>query len=107
MKVFQFFSLEEIEEENTVFYTGTHDNDTLLGYYLTQGYDRVKAEDMVKKAIEDNFYSKANWVILPLQDVLKLDSQGRMNTPGTIAGNWKWRVEKSALTQEVCQELRK
>ncbi|NMA68465.1 MAG: bifunctional glycogen debranching protein GlgX/4-alpha-glucanotransferase [Desulfitobacterium sp.] len=106
MKIFQFSPIEEIEEKNTIFYTGTHDNDTFLGYYLAQGYNRTKGEYMVKKAIEDIYHSKANWVILPLQDVLKLDSRGRMNTPGTIAGNWKWRVEKSALTREVCQELR-
>lgn len=106
MKVLQFSSLEEVKDENIVFYSGTHDNDTLLGYYLAQGYDQAEAQTMVSRAIEDIYHSRANWVILPLQDVLRLDSQGRMNTPGTIAGNWQFRVEKGDLTQEICHELR-
>lgn len=116
MKVIQFFSHEdheykkgtgnEKEKKNVVWYSGTHDNDTLLGWYQSQGYDSTHSVNQVKKTIEELYKCQGAWVILPLQDVLKLDSKSRMNIPGTIEGNWNWRVEKIALGQKVWDELR-
>ncbi len=103
-RVIQFSPMEE--KGDFVYYSGTHDNDTLLGWYLSQGYDDRTAMKQVEKTIEELYQGDSAWVILPLQDVLKLDSQARMNIPGTIKGNWKWRVESESLTQDVCAWLR-
>ena len=115
MKILQmsFNDEEEINKirEKTVVYTGTHDNDTSLGWFRSkqeQDNDQIgistKSErqramrllgtdcsefnwDLINVAMR----SKANTVIIPLQDVLGLDSSGRMNTPGKIGPNWTWR----------------
>ena len=96
---------------NAVVYTGTHDNDTTLGWYhkLPQ-WDKVAINDyfMREKAyIWDKdvvwvmnqlaWSSVCNWAILPLQDLLRLNSDARMNTPGTAFGNWKWRYRAEAI----------
>lgn len=104
MKVVQFSSL--VDNEYEVYYSGTHDNDTLLGWYQSQGYDVTRSIDQVKKTLEELYKCQGAWVILPLQDVLRLDSKARMNIPGTIEGNWNWRVEKISLSQEISTELR-
>ncbi|MEL1135550.1 4-alpha-glucanotransferase [Desulfitobacterium sp. THU1] len=116
MKVLQFSPLTEegVAEERAqgitgqpcIYYSGTHDNDTLLGWFLSQGYDEVQALQRVEESIEELYKSQGTWVILPLQDVLKLDSRARMNKPGTNAGNWNWRVEKMSLTENVSAKLR-
>ncbi|SHN85285.1 4-alpha-glucanotransferase [Desulfitobacterium chlororespirans DSM 11544] len=104
MRVTQFSPLKE--EGNYVDYSGTHDNDTLLGWYRSQGYSDKDSLAQVERTIEELYQGNGAWVILPLQDILKLDSQARMNTPGTIKGNWQWRVERGTLTQKVCAQLR-
>jgi len=108
MKVLQFaFStdaedsfLPHMYEKNYVVYSGTHDNDTTLGWF-----DKAtkKEQDFVKhychsdgKAIHWDLItlglqSVADMSVFPLQDVLGLDSAGRMNFPGTVEGNWEWR----------------
>ena len=109
MRVIQFSPLAEGEPKKlkeSVCYSGTHDNDTLLGWYLSQGYEYNSSMEQVKKTIEELYQGDGAWVILPLQDVLGLDSKARMNAPGTIKGNWLWRVEKESLTREVSAELR-
>lgn len=108
MKVLQFTSFEEFEQEaltDSVYYTGTHDNDTFLGWKKQQNEPFFVSKESIRLEIERLYESKAAWVIVPLQDILGLDSSARMNVPGTVEGNWQWRVEKDKLTTEVSEWL--
>ncbi len=108
MKVLQFTSIEEFEQEamtDCVYYTGTHDNDTLLGWKMQQNLTKLSFSNESRLEIEQLYQSKAAWVIVPLQDILGLDSSARMNIPGTVEGNWQWRVEKDKLSSEVIDWL--
>jgi 4-alpha-glucanotransferase len=109
-----------------VAYTGGHDNDTTVGWWTSSGRgESVRtAEDIRKERAFTRAYlgfrdepvhwvfirtvmaSVANTAIIPLQDVLGLGSDARMNLPGTISGNWKWRYQSKALTKEITQRLR-
>lgn len=102
-------------EPNSVVYTGTHDNDTTLGWFKSlnptmQEYvlKAVQAEphQMPWKLIEMGFASVAKLVIIPMQDILGLDSSHRMNKPGTVQGNWEWRFSWSQLLPEQIHQLR-
>lgn len=100
-----------------VCYTGTHDNDTTLGWYETlrdECKDKVRAYaynqevdklplDLIRIAIG----SIANYAIFPLQDVLCIGSKGRMNIPGTASGNWNWRYLRGSLNPELAEELKR
>ncbi len=115
MKVLQFaFDGKEDNDhlpynhtQNSVVYTGTHDNDTLLGWLseLTeeeQGYIRrflrvCPEEDLHHPLMAAALASPAAVCILPLQDVLGLGSDARMNTPSTLGGNWQWRATAAQL----------
>ena len=98
---------------NTVAYTGTHDNDTCLGWYEdasgeTQRQVQALADDVHEihwRMMEAVLHSPAGWAILPVQDVLGLGRQARMNTPGVAEGNWGWRLQSGELTPEVAQRL--
>ena len=88
-----------------VVYTGTHDNDTLLGWWESSN-DVIKAnvrsiiddsEDIVGSMINVAKECAAPMCIIPLQDILRLDSSGRMNVPGVEQGNWLWRFAWSDL----------
>ena len=94
--------------ENCIVYTGTHDNNTTLGYYnSTNSYEREIIEkinpeykiplNIVKLAMS----SKANTVIIPITDYLMLDETARINIPGVPEGNWKFRVKKDYLSKEL------
>jgi 4-alpha-glucanotransferase len=102
--------------KNSVVYTGTHDNDTVLGWYR-------KAPAKIKKNAEDYLnlprsknisweFIRAAWSsvaavsIAPLQDLLSLGSEARMNLPGTGSGNWQWRLEKGVLGKKLAQKLK-
>ncbi|MDP3332523.1 MAG: 4-alpha-glucanotransferase, partial [Methylococcaceae bacterium] len=113
MKILQFaFSGQEDNpylphniEANSVAYTGTHDNDTSLGWYdaldeqqreLVDAYIRLSHSEgyepsMPTDLIDMVFESNSQLAIIPMQDLLALDSTHRMNTPGTCTGNWHWR----------------
>ena len=112
MRVLQFDPAEqEKKSENTVYYTGTHDNDTLIGWYKENNMQTYElTEEMRAKICLDYiaqvYQSKCAWVIVPLQDILFLDSDARMNTPGTICGNWEWRMERGTLSESTSQWLR-
>lgn len=101
-------------ETNTVAYTGTHDNDTAVGWYAglddrTRGDVDVLAginEEVPWKLIEVVFRSPANLAIVPLQDFFGLDSRHRMNTPGLTGGNWRWRFDGHRLTAELARRIR-
>lgn len=110
MKILQFafdgnennpYLPENIVGENWVVYTGTHDNPTTLGWWQNLDFDtRNRVEDCLKIEVSDpgwqlldiGLASKAYLVIAPLQDLLHLDDQARFNTPGTVVGNWCWRL---------------
>jgi len=112
--------------EDTVVYTGTHDNDTSIGWYnaefengSTQSEqnflnERQHAKNVLNldghdvnwKMVEFTLNANANTSIIPMQDVLGLDSSARMNTPGTVGGNWEWRMSPGMLTQDIKQHLR-
>ena len=84
--------------ELQVVYTGTHDNNTTLGWWNESDNDRKKKimellnenEDIVSGCIRLAINSKASMAIIPLQDILRLNFESRMNTPGTTHNNWKW-----------------
>lgn len=117
MKVLQFTPAEETEArlqtQNTVYYTGTHDNDTLLGWYketvlagLAQSWEIPEEERIVWDFIRIVLKSGCVLTIFPLQDILGLNSWARMNTPGTTGGmNWRWRYKKGVLTPALARRL--
>lgn len=94
---------------NSVVYTGTHDNDTTKGWLegLTsktrkqmQNYLCLPGIEPVHDLIRVAFMSVAETAIIPLQDILQLSSEARMNRPGIALGNWNWRYQKNELTAE-------
>lgn len=96
-------------DENSVVYTGTHDNDTTLGWWqqldehTQQHVSRVLGESkqtMPQALIALALDTKANMAIIPLQDILGLDGAHRMNTPGTIENNWHWQFNWQQLDLE-------
>ncbi len=102
--------------KNTFVYTGTHDNDTTLGWYLSQDdwhkayicrYLGVKegnfrTMDMIRAAM----MSVADTVIIPMQDYLEKGSEARINTPSTLGDNWKWRLGRDELQDALADEIR-
>jgi 4-alpha-glucanotransferase len=94
---------------NSVVYTGTHDNDTTAGWLNTlSGVERRRVDAYIGSAdatgpldlVRLAFATAADLCIIPLQDVLSLDSRHRMNTPGRSDGNWKWRCPADLLKGE-------
>lgn len=116
MKVLQFGFSEDDSEHlphrhtaNAVVYTGTHDNDTTLGWFLALGEEeRTRVLDYVggdgseiaRDFIREAFTSVAGLAVVPLQDVFGLGSEARMNTPGVGRGNWAWRADPGGFTSE-------
>ncbi len=110
---------------NAVVYTGTHDNDTVVGWFHDEGgrdstrtatqarqereaalrYLGTTGEEIHWDMIRTALASVARLALFPLQDVLGLDSGSRMNRPGRPSGNWAWRVAAGALTPEVAGRL--
>lgn len=101
--------------ESAVAYTGTHDNDTALGW-LQHGATPEEKEKLLRlvrdpggelnwEMIRLVFESRAKLAVVPLQDVLGLGSAARMNTPGTDRGNWEWRVPEGVLTDPLRARL--
>jgi 4-alpha-glucanotransferase len=102
-------------EKNWVVYTGTHDNDTTVGWFHRLGYEdrqRICARlhtdgaqfhrDLTELALR----APAKWAVLPLQDVLGLDGDARMNMPGTTQGNWDWRFSEDMVSPETIRWLK-
>lgn len=95
-----------------VVYTGTHDNDTLFGWFAARDASRrssvreylsVSDDDACVAVMLAAWRSVADHAIFPMQDFLRLDSTARMNTPGTLLGNWSWRFTADALTPDLAQ----
>jgi 4-alpha-glucanotransferase len=98
-------------QEQAVVYTGTHDNDTTLGWWrLLSDEERAWSEldpsDPVWALLTAAWDSRAALAVAPLQDVLDLGPEARMNLPGTVTGNWSWRYARRALTAELADRLR-
>lgn len=128
MRVLQFdvchagFDLSDVSE-NSICYTGTHDNDTTLGWFhgspddmrsaaeiaatqtaalrISGGRTETVHMDLIRAA----FSTAASIAIAPLQDYLGLGSDARINTPGTSAGNWRWRVIDTQLSPDICDNI--
>lgn len=104
---------------NDLVYTGTHDNDTTLGWLQnTANYnaeyfsdytatEKLSDEAMLLYMIRLAMASVSFLCVIPLQDILKLDSSGRMNMPGTLGGNWHWRFEWSQFDVKFNQQIQK
>jgi 4-alpha-glucanotransferase len=100
---------------DSVVYTGTHDNDTTVGWWNNSASEYEKAcatdyfghmHDGVHWAfIRAAFASVATFAVVPVQDVLGLDSDARMNVPSQPGGNWSWRASRGALTAELAEKL--
>jgi len=107
MKVLQF-ALEAGEwpdgEDNAVVYTGTHDNDTALGWHRARTGEEGDAS-ISRRLIEEAYKAPACLAIIPLQDILGLGSEARMNTPGTVGGNWGWKMREGDITPELAADL--
>jgi len=102
--------LPHMHERDCVVYTGTHDNDTTLGWYTSLDAESARRVDfmlqltpgaMPEALIRATLGSVGALAVLPLQDVLGLGSQARLNTPATTQGNWEWRLPARALTAEL------
>ncbi len=100
---------------NDVVYTGTHDNNTTLGWFqsLDAGmqahicdYFQCRPEDMPWGVISAAMASPADTAIIPWQDFLGLDGEHRMNTPGTVEGNWRWRFRWEQVPEALPQRIR-
>ena len=101
----------ENHPENAVVYTGTHDHDTAVGWFrsLPRTAQRATGLDPADPAwslIRAALSSRARLAIVPAQDVLALGSEARLNTPGRSAGNWRWRLRRGQLTDELAARLR-
>ena len=122
MKVLQF-AFGELDSEhlphhhvsNSVVYTGTHDNDTTRAWFAAldedaktrfRDYLGTTGEDAAWDLIRAAFSSVAERAIVPLQDILDLGAEGRMNVPGRAGENWDWRASKDAFTPECAARLR-
>ena len=101
---------------DTVVYSGTHDNDTSVGWFnglqphekdfVFEVLEVPPTEDIARLLIETAMHSKADRAIVPLQDFLGLGSEARMNTPGVGEGNWGWRFEWDMLSDRLAAQIR-
>jgi 4-alpha-glucanotransferase len=104
-------------EKNCIVYTGTHDNNTCRGWFdesceedkkkLREYFFNVDEKHISWSLIKLAWSTVASVAIAPLQDVLSLDAESRMNFPGKAEGNWAWRYLTGTLTEELAEELRK
>lgn len=122
MKILEFaFDSEEANDyipynfpRNCIVYTGTHDNDTVRGWFkeakpadrdFLMEYLNTSGEEINWDMIRLAWSSVANTAIVPMQDLLGLDSAARMNTPGTTTANWRWRAKRSDFSGELAEKL--
>lgn len=101
---------------NMICYGGTHDNETILGYFedrqdweLGYAYDYLDTRDkrrMVDQVFRAGYSSVAVLSIFAVQDILKLGNWARMNFPSSIGANWKWRMQKGQLGEQALNDMR-
>lgn len=124
MKILQFAFSDSAENEylphnfinrNCIAYTGTHDNDTTIGWYKSMDgktqdhfrrYLNVSGDNAAWDMIRLTIASSAVFSIIPIQDLMNLPSDARMNVPGRSAGNWQFRFTKEMLTEGIADKLR-
>lgn len=106
-------------KKNTVVYTGTHDNNTAIGWFETETSpdDRERLQQYIGRdvgsceinweLIRTAMMSVANTAIIPMQDLLGLGCEARMNTPATTDGNWEWRTASNRPAQHIVDRLRR
>lgn len=104
--------------KNCVVYTGTHDNNTIRGWYENEASEiekmslrsycgqEVTAENVHDILMRLAMMSVADSVIVPMQDILGLGAECRMNIPSTTGGNWEWQLRPGAITPELARRLR-
>ena len=103
--------------EHCVAYTGTHDNDTIIGWfseaneedvsYAKEYLDIKNDEDLHWDMLDALWKSVANLTIVTAQDLLGLGSEARMNEPSTIGKNWQWRARSGVFTKELAKKIYK
>ena len=100
---------------NCVAYTGTHDNDTTVGWYhsvaekerdFARRYMARSGEDIAWDCMRVVWASSATYAVAPMQDFLSLGSEARMNMPGRAGGNWTWRVQSEMLSEQLSARIR-
>ena len=105
---------------NTVCYTGTHDNDTTVGWFKTmKKADAAKAleyldrkgfatdKEIARAFVKLAMSTVSDLCVIPMQDWLGLDGRARINTPSTLGGNWIWRMRSGAFTKTLAREMKK
>lgn len=127
MKILQFAfdSREESDylphnyDKNCVVYTGTHDNNTIVGWFdEINEHDKKMCIDYINDNSIDNKFinwdmiclamrSVADTCVIPVQDLLGLGQSARINTPSTLGDNWKWRMTKGCFSKELIKKLRR
>ena len=127
MKILQFaFDAREKSDyipfkypKNCVVYTGTHDNDTILGWLRSAPPTSVRyaksyllCETAADETCVDFFVSAAlscaaDWAVIPIQDWLRLGHEARINTPSTLGGNWVWRLRSGSCTKALAKEMKR
>jgi 4-alpha-glucanotransferase len=104
--------LPHMHEHDCIVYTGTHDNDTTLGWFLSldsetqrrvEYFLRLTPAAMPEALVRCALGSVGRLAIIPMQDVLGLGSEARLNTPGTAAGNWTWRLPAQTLSADLAR----
>jgi len=104
--------------EASVIYTGTHDNNTTVGWlseidsttrnFVCEyvGVDSGKSDEEVCRAlVRSAIFSRAEWAIIPMQDFCCLDGSARMNTPSTTQGNWQWRMSEDMFDKNIIRDI--
>ncbi len=104
--------------ENCVVYTGTHDNETVMGWFNSiqpnereavcryLGRDTLNPKGLNWDMIRLGMGSVAKWCVIPMQDFLGLDNRARINHPSTLGNNWRWRVRTTDLSYSLAKEIR-
>ncbi len=111
MNVWQFskdemLAMSPAEAGRRIFYSGTHDNQTLLGWCRDNAAPEADPGKDAADAIRALFESDAPWAIVQLQDMLGLGDEARLNVPGTPEGNWQWRADAGSLTPRIAAAWR-
>jgi 4-alpha-glucanotransferase len=122
MRVLQFgfggnpedLHLPHMHNRDSIVYTGTHDNDTTLGWYLSLDSEtlqrvnfflRVTPGSMPELLVRAALGSVGRLAVIPMQDILGFGSDTRLNTPGTAVGNWTWRLPEGALNPDLARHF--
>jgi 4-alpha-glucanotransferase len=105
--------LPHMHEPDCVVYTGTHDNDTTIGWFSSldgeslrrvEFFLRLTPGAMPDALIRATLGSVGRLAVIPVQDLLRLESEARLNTPGTAEGNWSWKLPAGSLTPQLARE---